>query len=110
MPTTAETIIQLKELNRKRREEIIAARTTWENEVSKFVEGLRKVDPELLKDIDVNLDDLTAQKLIPAFYEDPLNYEEFKKQKDAVEELFAKYRAVQSHLIEVAAKELRLVP
>lgn len=77
------------ELYRKRQEVFIERRTKIVDEVNKFLDGVKGIDPALLQGIPTLPGD-TAKDVLPSMWEEPFDTEKYEKEL-AVFNTYVKY-------------------
>jgi len=72
-------MLDVQQLLIKRQEEFLSTRITISNIIANLFEGLSKVDPNLLKDINMPAG-RTAEEILPALFTEPFDINEYNKQ------------------------------
>lgn len=91
------------ELLNKAREDFLAKRAKQEMQIAAWAEKIEKVDPEILKDIDLP-PVITLKALIPEMYADKPNPETYKQQYESCTALFNKVNEIADHYNEEAKR------
>lgn len=100
------TAEQLKAKAQQKRDEFMKNRTIISTTLKTFSESIKGLDEKFLKEIGVEPEDLTAEKLLPSMFAEKFDKAVYMEERDAALNILGKFATLRDDLIRDALKEL----